>query len=87
MLETLRAKVCAAGFTNLEVVQAGFLTYEHEGSPADFVYSRYALHQLPDFWKAVALARLRRVVKPGGVLRLWDVVYGFEPVEVGQANR
>jgi SAM-dependent methyltransferase len=66
---------------NVEVVQAGFLSYEHEGRPADVVYSRYALHHLPDFWKGVALARVRRVLRPGGLLRLWDVVYSFEPAE------
>ncbi len=79
MLRSLRAKVGAAQLTNVEVVQAGFLTYEHRGRPADFVYSRYALHHLPDFWKAVALARLHRILRPGGVLRLWDAVYSFEP--------
>ena len=79
MLELLRAKVAAAALAGVEVVQAGFLTYEHAGAPADLVYSRYALHHLPDAWKAVALARLRRVLRPGGVLRLWDVVYDFAP--------
>jgi ubiquinone/menaquinone biosynthesis C-methylase UbiE len=79
MLNALRARVSAARLTNVEVVQAGFLTYEHDGSPADFVYSRYALHHLPDFWKAVALARVHRLLRPRGVLRLWDVVYSFQP--------
>jgi SAM-dependent methyltransferase len=82
MLDRLRDK--AAGRGNVEIVQAGFLTYEHAGSPADFVYSRYALHHLPDFWKAVALDRLRRLLRPGGVLRLWDVVYDFAPSEAGE---
>ena len=50
--------------------------------PADFVYSCYALHHLSDFWKAVALARIHQLLRPGGVLRLWDVVYGFDPAEV-----
>ncbi|MGI9119441.1 MAG: class I SAM-dependent methyltransferase [Acidimicrobiales bacterium] len=81
MLKRLGAKVSDAQLTNVEVVQAGFLTYAHEGSRADFVYSRYALHHLPDFWKAVALERLHRVLRPGGVLRLWDVVYNFDPAE------
>jgi hypothetical protein len=62
-------------------VHAGFLTYEHSGPPADFVYSRYALHHLPDFWKAVALTRIRQMLRPGGMLRLWDVVYNFAPYE------
>jgi ubiquinone/menaquinone biosynthesis C-methylase UbiE len=81
MLDALRAMIARTGGAAVEVVQAGFLTYEHHGDPADFVYSRYALHHLPDFWKAVGLARLHRVVRPGGVLRLWDVVYNFEPAE------
>lgn len=82
MLAVLKAKVEASGLSNVEVVRSGFLTYEHQGRPADFVYSRFALHHLPDFWKALALQRLRGIVRPGGMLRLWDVVYHFEPAEV-----
>jgi ubiquinone/menaquinone biosynthesis C-methylase UbiE len=81
MLNQLRAKVSEAQLHNVEVVEAGFLTYAHHGGPADFVYSRYALHHLPDFWKVVALGRLHRMLRPGGVLRLWDVVYNFDPAE------
>jgi ubiquinone/menaquinone biosynthesis C-methylase UbiE len=81
MLKTLRAKIDQARLENIEVLQAGFLTYEHRGSPADFVYSRYALHHLPDFWKAIALARIHQILRPGGVLRLWDVVFSFAPAE------
>jgi ubiquinone/menaquinone biosynthesis C-methylase UbiE len=81
MLRALRAKIDRARLETIEVVQAGFLTYEHQGSLADFVYSRYALHHLPDFWKAVALARIHQILRPGGVLRLWDVVYSFDPAE------
>lgn len=81
MLDVLRAKVIGSGVLNVEVVQSGFLTYEHSGRDADFVYSRFALHHLPDFWKAIALKRIRSIMKPGGVLRLWDVVYNFEPIE------
>ncbi len=82
MLARLREKLAERGLGNVEPVQAGFLTYAHQGPPADFVYSRYALHHLPDFWKAVALARARAMLRrPGGVLRLWDVVFDFEPAE------
>ncbi len=81
MLARIRGKVAELELSNVEIVRAGFLTYEHVGSPADFIYSRYALHHLPDFWKAVALNRLRRMLRPGGVLRLWDVVYDFGPAE------
>jgi ubiquinone/menaquinone biosynthesis C-methylase UbiE len=81
MLAALEAKVDELGLANVEVVCAGFLTYEHTREPADFIYSRYALHHLPDFWKALALARMREVLRVGGVLRLWDVVYDFDPAE------
>ncbi len=84
MLDQLRAKVLHAGLSNVAVVEAGFLTYRHDGPPADFVYSRYALHHLPDFWKAIALTRLHDVLRPGGVLRLWDVVYSFDPIDAEQ---
>jgi len=84
MLTALRTKVEQAGAHNVEVVQAGFLTYGHHGSPADFVYSRYALHHLPDFWKGVALTRLRDTLRPGGVLRLSDAVYNFEPADAAE---
>lgn len=81
MLERLRTKVAELGLENVEAVRAGFLTYEHAGPAADFAYSRYALHHLPDFWKALALSRIHRLLRPGGLLRLWDVVYDFDPAE------
>ena len=81
MLQRLQDKVAALGLRNVELVHAGFLSYQHAGPPADFVYSRYALHHLPDFWKAVALDRMRGLLRSGGVVRLWDVVYDFSPAE------
>ncbi len=79
MLATLRAQAAARGLRNVEGVQGGFLTYAHQGEPADIVYSRHALHHLPDFWKAVALAHVAVFLRPGGVLRLRDLVYSCEP--------
>lgn len=81
MLARLRAQLAASGRSNVEAVQAGFVTYEHRGAPADVVYSRWALHHLPDFWKAVALQRMRTMARAGSVLRLSDVAYSFEPSE------
>ncbi len=81
MLERLRSKVAEAGFDNVETVEAGFVSYEHKGAPVDVAYSRYALHHVPDFWKARALVRLARCMRPGGLLRLWDIVYSFAPEE------
>jgi len=85
MLERLHANVSDAGVTNVEIVEAGFLTYEHEGDPADVVYSRWALHHLPDFWKGVALTRMRAILRPGGVLRLSDAVYSFDLADAARA--
>jgi SAM-dependent methyltransferase len=65
----------------VEFVQAGFLTFEHRGRPADFVYSRLALHHLPDFWKASALVGIHDILRHGGLLRLVDVAYSFAPRE------
>jgi len=81
MTAHLRAGASARGLTNIEVVDGGFLSYEHTGSPADIVYSRNALHHLPDFWKAIALTRLRSWMAPGGVLQLLDLVFDFDPDE------
>jgi ubiquinone/menaquinone biosynthesis C-methylase UbiE len=81
MLTALRDKMQHSGRTNIEVVRGGFLTYDHPGEPVDLVYTRYALHHLPDVWKAIALTRIRRLLRTGGALRLWDVVYDFAPDE------
>jgi SAM-dependent methyltransferase len=85
MLDALRARSEVAGLANVECVRAGFLTYEHSGEPADVVYSRNALHHLPDFWKALALRRIAGMLRPGGVLLLRDLVFSFEPEEADSA--
>ena len=81
MVDRLRQKLGAAALTNVDVVCAGFLTYEHAGPPVDFAYSRWAMHHLPDFWKSLALQRMRRIVRPGGTLRLADIVFSFDPAD------
>lgn len=65
----------------VEWVEAGFLTYEHEGDPPKIVHSRHALHHLADFWKGVALARIHDLLGPGGVFVVRDLAYDFEPAE------
>ena len=66
------------------MVHAGFTTYEHAGTPADFVFTRNALHQLPDFWKGIALARIAALLRAGGHLRVHDLVFDFEPAEADE---
>ena len=82
MLAAIRAK--AAGLDNLACVRAGFLSYRHDGPPADGVYTRNALHQVPDFWKAIALQKISDMLRPGGVLRLRDLIYDFRAAEASE---
>lgn len=35
----------------------------------------------PRCWKAVALDRIAGILRPGGVLRLHDLIYDFQPAE------
>jgi SAM-dependent methyltransferase len=72
MVAELRAR-------GLEAVEAGFLSYEHEGDRPELVHTRNAFHHLPDFWKGIALARVHDLLAPGGVLVLRDLAYSFEP--------
>lgn len=85
MLAAAQIKADQLGLTNIEFVRAGFLNYEHSGPPADFVYTRNALHHLPDFWKALALQRIATMLRPGGVLLLRDLIYSFEPDQAESA--
>src|SRR5215470_16074314 len=62
MLSKLKANVARAGHANVQCVLGGFLSYEHSVEPADFVYSRWALHHLPDFRKSIALTRMHDLV-------------------------
>jgi len=78
MVEAARAKAAAAGAANVECVQAGFLGYDHEGDAPDYIYTRHALHHLPDLWKGIALHRLAWLLAPGGVLQLRDLVFSFD---------
>jgi SAM-dependent methyltransferase len=78
MVATMQAR-------GLEAIRAGFLSYEHTGEPPDAIFSSNALHHLPDFWKAIALQRIARLLRPGGVLRLSDIIYSFEADGADQA--
>ncbi len=76
--EAMVAEMHARG---VYAVRAGFLSYEHEGEPPDAVFTSNGLHHLPDFWKMIALERVAGLLAPGGVLRLRDFIFSFEPEE------
>jgi FkbM family methyltransferase len=82
MVAELRRRVDATGLDNVDVVHGGFLSYDHEGEAPGFAFTRNALHQIPDFWKGIALSRLAALLAPGAVLRLHDLVFDVEPADI-----
>jgi SAM-dependent methyltransferase len=81
MVDVVRKKANEGGVRNVEPVHAGFVSYEHEGDPASFAFSKNALHHLPDFWKVEALKTVGDTLEPDGIFRLRDLVYSFDPRE------
>jgi putative AdoMet-dependent methyltransferase len=81
MIDQARKKAENANVRNVEFVNAGFLTYEHKERPADVIMTKAAFHHLPDFWKQIALLRMNEMVKTGGLLYIFDVVFNFDPSE------
>lgn len=80
MLAFTERRAARAGVT-LEVHEAGFLSYEHRGSPADVVTTRSALHQLPDCWKQVAITKIASMLDTGGIFYLQDAMWSFPASE------
>src|ERR1700681_2780132 len=58
---------------------AGLLSFSYQPNSYDLIVSGYTLHQLPDFWRAVALSRIHRALKPGANFYLRDIVYVSMP--------
>jgi SAM-dependent methyltransferase len=77
MVAAIRAKAERTGTSNVVAVRAGFVSYAHDGEPVEAVYTRNALHHLPDAWKAFALRRMADLLVEGGTLRLRDLVFSF----------
>lgn len=82
MLDVAREKMEPLALTNVELIQAGFLTFDFPENAYDAVVSSLALHHLPDVWKGEALANIFRTLKPGGVLVLVDVMFACEGGEM-----
>jgi len=54
---------------------AGLLSFAYQPNSYDLIVSEFALHHLPDFWKAVALSRIFQALKPGANFYLRDIVF------------
>ena len=55
------------------------MSFAYEPNSYDLVVSEFALHHLPDFWKAVALSRIYGALKPGASFYLRDIVFVSMP--------
>ncbi|AMA56628.1 MULTISPECIES: class I SAM-dependent methyltransferase [unclassified Bradyrhizobium] len=58
---------------------AGLLSFSYQAESYDLIVSEFTLHHLPDFWKAVAMSRIYRALKPGASFYLRDIVYASMP--------
>ncbi|MBR0810859.1 MULTISPECIES: class I SAM-dependent methyltransferase [Bradyrhizobium] len=58
---------------------AGLLSFAYRPESYDLIVSEFTLHHLPDFWKAVAMSRIYRALKPGASFYLRDIVYVSMP--------
>jgi putative AdoMet-dependent methyltransferase len=83
MLQATEARARRLGAQGLQVQQAGFLHWQVPADSLDWVTTQYALHHLGDFWKLVALQRIRAALREGGQLLLRDVVFSCPPAELG----
>jgi 2-polyprenyl-3-methyl-5-hydroxy-6-metoxy-1,4-benzoquinol methylase len=54
---------------------AGPLSFAYQPNSYDLIVSEFTLHHLPDFWKAVAMSRIYKALKPGACFFLRDIVF------------
>lgn len=78
MLDYAKNKALGRGVNNISFINAGFLSYEHQGELLDLVVSSIALHHLPDFWKLMALKNINSMLEDKGKFYLHDVVFSFD---------
>lgn len=78
MLDYAASRAKVERLENIDFHHAGFLTFEQSASSCDAVVSVAVLHHLPDLWKAIAMQRVYRALKPGGKLLLGDVVFSWD---------
>jgi len=75
MLKYAELKARQENITNIEWRHSGFLTADFPDVHFNFIFSNAAMHHLPDFWKALALRNIHRMLKPGGKFILGDVIF------------
>ncbi len=74
MIDYAKIKAEKAGVSNIVFCNSGFLAFEYDGLPVDFITTTLAFHHLPDFWKGIALKRMYHMLKHGGQLFIHDAI-------------
>ncbi|MDY7033577.1 MAG: class I SAM-dependent methyltransferase [Thermodesulfobacteriota bacterium] len=77
MLNTASLKAKVMNINNIEFRHSGFLQFQ-PAEKADIIYTKWAFHHLPDYWKQAGLLNMNKMLKPDGILFLSDVVFQFE---------
>jgi ubiquinone/menaquinone biosynthesis C-methylase UbiE len=75
MLKYAEFKALQENVTNIEWSHSGFLSTDFPDAHFDCIFTNAAMHHLPDFWKALALRNIHRMLKPGGKFILGDVIF------------
>lgn len=78
MLGIASAKAELEGIDKVEFVQSGFLQFQ-PNEAADVIFTKWAFHHLPDFWKQAGLLNMNKMLNIGGTLFLSDFVFQYEP--------
>jgi ubiquinone/menaquinone biosynthesis C-methylase UbiE len=81
MINQAQRKIATENIHNIEFVNSGFLSYQHQTEPADLVLTKAAFHHLPDFWKQIALLKINKMLKPGGILYINDIIFTFKATD------
>ncbi len=77
MLKIAKGKAADNEIANIEFCHSGFLQFQPV-VPVEVIFTKWAFHHLPDYWKQVALLNMNRMLQPGGVLFISDVVFKFD---------
>ena len=85
MLNTASKKAITSNIKNIEFHNSGFLQFQ-PNKQVDIVYTKLAFHHMPDFWKQAALLNMNKMLKPGGIMLLFDVVFKFDPAYEKNTN-
>lgn len=76
MLAIAQSKADALNVKNIQFHNSGFLEFSLPDQ-ADVVFTKWAFHHLPDFWKQAALINMNKLLKTGGVFLLTDVIFTY----------